>query len=449
MDLNFLRQFSKIDIVGHRNADFDSRISCHLMKYALTNYGIDAEVVIPDGIEDPWFKEKAKEIGFEYQDCTNFRDDSVLVLVDHVAYYQKRIIACFDHHPDAVPEVMPYIDIYRNTDKTCCGLLIYEAFEALGLTFPDVLTKLTVYGCHIDSLSFKSSKALPVDHEWCKKQILKYGMDEAEIIRFGYGLTDRNLPFAEYVRTGTKVYEVGEKHFGASYAIVENDNDDLFKIASELRHNLNDDMIAWCFIVSNVAKNYTTIMVITNEYVLTHTVHKLLSRGKDIVPALRAFLSAKNDGTVTKMLIERKLQIATMESCTSGLIASNITDYEGASAILKGSDIAYSNEAKVKAGVSKAIIDEFGVYSPQTATAMAMVAKDSFHSDIGVGITGSFGNVDPENSDSKKGNIYFNITLEEPSFHLSYWNSAVHRKAMKQRTVDIVLSTLQIMLTKF
>lgn len=51
MDLNFFKQFSKIDIVGHPNADFDSRLSCHLIKYILTKHGMDAEIVLPDKIE--------------------------------------------------------------------------------------------------------------------------------------------------------------------------------------------------------------------------------------------------------------------------------------------------------------------------------------------------------------------------------------------------------------
>ena len=47
---------------------------------------------------------------------------------------------------------------------------------------------------------------------------------------------------------------------------------------------------------------------------------------------------------LTERLIEKKLTITTMESATSGQIASLITDTEGASAILKGAFITYSNE---------------------------------------------------------------------------------------------------------
>ena len=43
-----------------------------------------------------------------------------------------------------------------------------------------------------------------------------------------------------------------------------------------------------------------------------------------------------NYRALTKCLIEKHLSITTMESATSGQIASLITDTEGASAILKG-----------------------------------------------------------------------------------------------------------------
>ena len=46
---------------------------------------------------------------------------------------------------------------------------------------------------------------------------------------------------------------------------------------------------------------------------------------------------------VVKKLIEKKMTIATMESCTGGGIANEITNISGASAILKESYVTYSN----------------------------------------------------------------------------------------------------------
>ena len=73
---------------------------------------------------------------------------------------------------------------------------------------------------------------------------------------------------------------------------------------------------------------------------------------------------------LTLGLIRRGLTITTMESCTSGQIASLITDTEGSSAVLKGAFVTYSNEAKIMQGVPAAIIGTYGVYSAETASAM-------------------------------------------------------------------------------
>ena len=113
---------------------------------------------------------------------------------------------------------------------------------------------------------------------------------------------------------------------------------------------------------------------------------------------------------ITKTLIEKKLTITTMESCTSGLIASLLTDTEGSSAILKGAFITYSNMAKILQGVSEKTIENFGVYSEETAVAMAEAAKKAYGSDFAIGVTGSFGNVDPNNADSVPGIVHYAIS---------------------------------------
>ena len=116
---------------------------------------------------------------------------------------------------------------------------------------------------------------------------------------------------------------------------------------------------------------------------------------------------------ITLCLIRKGLQISTMESCPSGLIASLITDTEGASAVMKGSAITYSNEAKIACGVPKEIIKTFGVYSEETAAAMANAARHAYKADIGIGVTGSFGNADPANLDSVPGEVFFAIATKK------------------------------------
>lgn len=119
-------------------------------------------------------------------------------------------------------------------------------------------------------------------------------------------------------------------------------------------------------------------------------------------------------------LIEHRISVSTMESCTSGLIASIITDTPGASAIFPGGYVTYSNEAKIMAGVPPKVISDYGVYSPQTAEAMARTAQNAFHTDIAIGITGSTGNVDPLNNDSVIGMVYFCILYSGVAYLFEY-----------------------------
>ena len=112
---------------------------------------------------------------------------------------------------------------------------------------------------------------------------------------------------------------------------------------------------------------------------------------------------------LTKQLIRSGITISTMESCTSGFIASLITDTEGASSIFKGSHVTYCNESKIQNGVPKAIIDTYGVYSKETAISMAKACKEGFGTDIGIGITGTFGNLDPNNAGSSCGEVFYAI----------------------------------------
>ena len=110
----------------------------------------------------------------------------------------------------------------------------------------------------------------------------------------------------------------------------------------------------------------------------------------------------KRADDIVKKLIDTHTTISTMESCTSGLIASMITDTEGASAIFPGGYVTYLNETKILNGVDANVIEKYGVYSRECANAMAETVQKKLHTDIAIGITGTTGNVDPNNADSDR-----------------------------------------------
>ena len=51
---------------------------------------------------------------------------------------------------------------------------------------------------------------------------------------------------------------------------------------------------------------------------------------------------------IIHILQSKECHVATMESCTGGSVASEITNHNGASEILKFSAVTYSNEFKIK-----------------------------------------------------------------------------------------------------
>ncbi len=97
-------------------------------------------------------------------------------------------------------------------------------------------------------------------------------------------------------------------------------------------------------------------------------------------------------GALIKLCTERKLTIATAESCTGGLVAGALTDIAGSSAVVDRGFVTYSNNAKQQMlGVPVATLKKYGAVSRQTAEAMARGALTKAKVDLAVAITGIAG----------------------------------------------------------
>ncbi len=112
---------------------------------------------------------------------------------------------------------------------------------------------------------------------------------------------------------------------------------------------------------------------------------------------------------IVNKLIEKKETIASMESCTAGYFATTITNVDGSSEVLKFSAITYSNEYKIKMGVSSDVIDKYSVYSFETSRQMSKCISDFAHSTYGVGITGKINRVDVNNLQGLDNEIFTTI----------------------------------------
>ncbi|RUT32884.1 CinA family protein [Arsenicitalea aurantiaca] len=96
--------------------------------------------------------------------------------------------------------------------------------------------------------------------------------------------------------------------------------------------------------------------------------------------------------TVIAKLTASGLTIATVESCTGGLIAGALTEIPGSSAAVYGGFVTYSNSAKsAMVGVPEALLVAHGAVSEPVARAMAEGGRTASGADIVIAVTGIAG----------------------------------------------------------
>jgi nicotinamide-nucleotide amidase len=147
---------------------------------------------------------------------------------------------------------------------------------------------------------------------------------------------------------------------------------------------------------------------------------------------------------IVKKLAKEGLTISTMESCTGGGVANAITNIEGASDVFSSGAVTYSNEAKIKLGVSKKIIDEYSVYSMEVAHEMSKCISDYANSDIGIGVTGKLGRIDKNNLFGNNNTVYISIYDRRINKNYDYIVEALEetRKDNKQLIIDEIIKGL-------
>ena len=96
--------------------------------------------------------------------------------------------------------------------------------------------------------------------------------------------------------------------------------------------------------------------------------------------------------TLLDLCHDKKLKLATVESCTGGLLAGCLTAIPGSSSTVERGYVTYSNQAKVEeVGVDPALIEKHGAVSREVAEAMASGALRHAPVDLAAGITGVAG----------------------------------------------------------
>ncbi len=149
-----------------------------------------------------------------------------------------------------------------------------------------------------------------------------------------------------------------------------------------------------------------------------------------------------------KELIKRNESIVFAESCTGGLLSSQITAVAGSSKVFKGSVIAYSNEIKnLILNVPKDLLNNYGAVSEEVAESMATGVKNKFNSDWAISISGIAG---PSGASELKpiGLVYIAITgPNNKTLKIKkQYNSLMNRNEIQKLSVNDCLNSLRLIL---
>ena len=166
----------------------------------------------------------------------------------------------------------------------------------------------------------------------------------------------------------------------------------------------------------------------------------------EIVPRIKKYVygydNDKLEQVIADLLIKNNLTVSTAESCTSGLLASRLTDVPGSSRYFKGGSVCYSNELKINdIGIDKDLIERYGAVSEEVAKSLAKNIAQKNNTDLGIGITGIAG---PDGGTEKKpvGLVFVGIFYKN-NLYIKKYNLTPDRITNRELTVTLCLNEIR------
>ncbi len=139
---------------------------------------------------------------------------------------------------------------------------------------------------------------------------------------------------------------------------------------------------------------------------------------------------------IVNKLSKNRLKISFAESCTGGLLSSNITSINGSSKVFTLGLVTYSNKAKINIlKVPKKIIMKHGAVSYETCLSMVKNLSKISKTNISVSITGVAG---PKGGTKKKpiGLVYIGIKMGNKTLIKKFLFKIKKRNLIQKATVN-------------
>lgn len=107
-----------------------------------------------------------------------------------------------------------------------------------------------------------------------------------------------------------------------------------------------------------------------------------------LTPYIWGYDNETPEQAVSALLKKHGCTLATMESCTGGFLANDLTETSVYSGIYKGGVVSNGKESLIAQGISAETLNQHGIVSQKTATAMAQTIRQTLMADIGIGLSG-------------------------------------------------------------
>lgn len=283
----------KITILGHDNIDVDSTLSAILFSKLLTFLKIENEFLILEKVkEDDTYTiiKKLFDIDIKVYEKLEEESSRNLVLLDHYETVHKgNILACIDHHTTLKDINYPF----KYVKSSCAtAYLIYEIMILAGYVPTKQDISMMIMAMLIDTVSFRSSKAVERETIVAKNLAKEYGIDFDLLEKYGLGLTDiSSMTDEQIISNGYKWYNFTRpKDVGSSYLQLYGmpSKDTLnhwLELIIQKRKRTDADILV--FLLFDVKESKTYEYIFTKEGNIEMYLHDgILSRGKDIMPKI-------------------------------------------------------------------------------------------------------------------------------------------------------------------
>ena len=284
LNINELKKYPIIYIIGHRHMDADTVISSYLLSKILNKQGIKCEYAILD-----------KDYNIVYGDydlikdnVTNYKptvikkeniNNNYFILVDHNDPLQsidneKNVVGMIDHH--FIDKKQPN---YLIGDYASTSLFIYQLYKNT-YDFSDYEKALILYTVLSDTTYFISSRYKEKDDQIVKELNEKTNLNFEVLKRKYFKTTDFSIDIETNFKSNYKRYKFDDLEFESSFVRANREDD---KYLNEYLEYLKKIPQNWLFIWYQFDDNISNAYFKNNNVIKEINYDYIASRANDVI----------------------------------------------------------------------------------------------------------------------------------------------------------------------